>query len=42
VRAGHTAELPVTEVLRDLVLQTVLPADATVVQSADGTQRDGE
>jgi AcrR family transcriptional regulator len=40
--APGTPELPVTEVLRDLVLQAAPPAGATVVQSADGTQRDGE
>jgi AcrR family transcriptional regulator len=37
-----TAELPVTQVLRDLVLQAAPPADAAVAQSPDGTQRDGE
>jgi hypothetical protein len=34
------AELPVTELLRDLVLATAPPAAAAVARSADGTQRD--
>ena len=33
------AELPVTEILRDLVLQTVPPADAVDPRSADGKER---
>jgi hypothetical protein len=36
------AELPVTEVLRDLVLATAPPAAAAVAQSADGTERDAD
>ena len=36
------AELPVTELLRDLVLATAAPAAAAVARSADGTERDAD